>query len=215
MKNMLTLSRFFEFCFHLYATFCRSLPGFRSPLVRWEIMFQVMDDQSMLTADFGTGCFWCSEAAFSRIPGVISATPGYMGGHTQNPGYEEVCTGETGHAETIHIEYNPAVVTYETLLEWFFKLHDPTQLNRQGEDIGTQYRSVIFYHDEAQKLAAEKAITEESGRYTAPIVTQLVPVETFFPAEPYHMDYYRNNWQQNGYCRLVIKPKLEKLGLDN
>lgn len=179
------------------------------------VMLPCMEDQSTRIADFGTGCFWCSEAAFSQLPGVLSATPGYMGGSKENPTYEEVCTGETGHAETVRIVYDPAVITYETLLEWFFKLHDPTQLNRQGEDVGTQYRSVIFYHDETQRSAAEKAVANEAARYDVPVVTRIDPAETFYPAEQYHMDYYRNNWQKNGYCRLVIRPKLEKLGLDH
>ncbi len=166
-------------------------------------------------ATFGSGCFWCSEAAFSQLPGVISATPGYMGGTKPAPSYQEVCSGETGHAEVVQVRYNPSLISYGELLAFFFKLHDPTQLNRQGEDIGTQYRSVIFYHTEKQAIEAREAITREASFWNAPVVTELKPAENFYPAENYHRDYYRLNKDKNPYCQLVIKPKLGKLGLEH
>lgn len=165
-------------------------------------------------ATFAGGCFWCIEAVFEQIPGVLRADSGYIGGHVENPTYEQVCTGETGHAEAVEIEFDPSVVTYEQLLDWFWQAHDPTQLNRQGNDVGTQYRSAIFYHNEAQREAALKSIEKlaASGKYRKPIVTQVVPATTFYKAEKYHQDYYVNN-RHAGYCLFVIRPKLEKLGL--
>lgn len=163
------------------------------------------------TATFGTGCFWCSEAIFSELKGVISTTPGYSGGTKVNPTYKEVCTGETGHAEVIQVVYDPSVISFAELLEVFWKTHDPTTLNRQGADVGTQYRSVIFYHDSEQQseaLAYKKSL-EEAGIWDKPIVTEITPFTKFYPAEDYHNDYYENN-PANGYCNVVITPKLEK-----
>jgi len=163
-------------------------------------------------ATFGTGCFWCTEAIFKELEGVVSVMPGYSGGHTVNPTYKEVCSGETGHAECTQIAYDPSKIAYDELLEVFFKVHDPTSLNRQGNDIGTQYRSVIFYHDDEQKRLAEKYKVEldRSGAYDKPIVKQISPLEKFYPAENYHHDYYEYNKDKNPYCAVVVKPKLEK-----
>lgn len=161
-------------------------------------------------ATFGAGCFWCVEAVFERLPGVKSVTSGYAGGHTKNPTYKEVCTGETGHAEVAQIEFDPARISFEKLLEVFWEAHDPTTLNRQGADAGTQYRSVIFYESEAQKAAAEKSKAGAAKKFSRPIVTEIVPLTQFYKAEGYHQDYFRNN-QNAPYCRAVIRPKLEKL----
>ena len=164
------------------------------------------------TATFGTGCFWCTEAIFKELEGAISVMPGYSGGNTVNPTYKEVCSGETGHAECTQIVYDATKISYDELLEVFFKVHDPTSLNRQGNDVGTQYRSVIFYHSDEQKRLAEKYKTEldRSGAYDKPLVTQIVPLEKFYPAENYHHDYYEYNKDKNPYCAVVIRPKLEK-----
>ena len=163
------------------------------------------------TATFGNGCFWCTETIFQRLKGVHSVLPGYSGGAVKNPSYKEVCTGRTGHAEAIQILYDPDEISYETLLEVFFFTHDPTTLNRQGNDVGTQYRSVIFYRDEDEKMMAEKMIRRLDAEkvYPDPIVTQVVPFEAFYEAEDYHRDYYNNNKEQP-YCRAVINPKLNK-----
>jgi peptide-methionine (S)-S-oxide reductase len=165
----------------------------------------------MELATFGAGCFWCVEAVFQQLKGVTSVVSGYAGGHVQNPTYEQVCTGRTGHAEVCQIQYDPEQISYEDLLEVFFNTHDPTTLNRQGNDIGTQYRSVIFYHNDEQREAAEKAKTEldESGAWKNPIVTEISPLEEFFRGEDYHQDYFRRNPNQR-YCQLVIRPKLDK-----
>jgi peptide-methionine (S)-S-oxide reductase len=161
-------------------------------------------------ATFGGGCFWCIEAVFEKLEGVKSVRSGYAGGRTENPTYQQVCTGNTGHAEVVQIDFDPAIVRYEQLLELFWEAHDPTTLNRQGADEGTQYRSIILYQDEAQKLAAEKSKREASKRFKGPIVTEIVPATTFHPAETYHQDYFRNN-PRNPYCAAVISPKLKKL----
>jgi len=163
------------------------------------------------TATFGAGCFWCVEAVFLELEGVLSVESGYSGGHAPNPTYEQICTGATGHAEVCRIRFDPTKTTYDELLEVFWKTHDPTTLNRQGADVGTQYRSVVFFHGDRQKELAETYKTEldASGAFDDPIVTEIVPAAEFFPAEEYHRDYYRNNPQQ-GYCRAVIGPKLEK-----
>ncbi len=162
-------------------------------------------------ATFGNGCFWCTEAVFETLEGVYGAVSGYSGGTVKNPTYKEVCTGRTGHAECTRIYYDPKVIGYAELLQAFFRSHDPTTLNRQGADVGTQYRSVIFYHDAEQKKLAEEILREldASGAYPAPIVTQVVAEETFYPAEDYHQSYYANNPEQ-GYCAAVIAPKLDK-----
>ena len=160
-------------------------------------------------ATLGGGCFWCTEAIFQMLPGVKSVGSGYAGGTKENPTYKEVCTGVTGHAEVIQIEYDPKKVSYEKLLETFWEAHDPTTLNRQGHDTGTQYRSIILYGNEAQKAAAEKSKAEAQKRFTQPIVTEIVPLKKFYKAEDYHQDFYRSNPEQ-GYCRAVIRPKVEK-----
>lgn len=161
-------------------------------------------------ATFGGGCFWCTEAVFELLPGVKSVESGYAGGHTPNPTYQQVCSGETGHAEVIRIEFDPAVVSYERLVEVFFEAHDPTTLNRQGADEGTQYRSVIFYHDEAQQAAARKGKVAAQAQFDDPIVTEISPLTNYYAAEKYHQDYFRNNPSQ-GYCAFVIRPKVSKL----
>jgi len=161
------------------------------------------------TATLGGGCFWCTEAIYQMIPGVKSVASGYAGGTKENPTYKEVCTGTTGHAEVIQIVYDPKAVSYEKILETFWDAHDPTTLNRQGNDVGTQYRSVIFYNNDAQKAAAEKSKAEAQKHFDKPIVTQIVPLTKYYKAEDYHQDYYRNNSNQ-GYCRAIIRPKVEK-----
>ncbi|MFO0934248.1 MAG: peptide-methionine (S)-S-oxide reductase MsrA [Planctomycetota bacterium] len=163
-------------------------------------------------ATFGGGCFWCTEAVFLRLKGVVSVASGYAGGTVANPTYEQVSSGETGHAEVIQVRFDPAQVKYEQLLEVFFKTHDPTTLNRQGADVGTQYRSVIFTHDDAQKKTAEevKAALEAAKAFDRPIVTEITPYKAFYKAEDYHQGYYDAN-PRAGYCRVVIAPKLEKL----
>jgi len=173
---------------------------------------QIFFMNSTETATFGTGCFWCTEAIFKELEGVISVMPGYSGGQTLNPTYKEVCSGGTGHAECTQIVYDPSKISYDELLEVFFKVHDPTSLNRQGNDVGTQYRSVIFYHNDEQKRLAEKYKTEldRSGAYDKPLVTQIAALEKFYPAENYHQDYYEYNKDKNPYCAVVIRPKLEK-----
>jgi peptide-methionine (S)-S-oxide reductase len=160
-------------------------------------------------ATLGGGCFWCTEAIFQMLPGVKSVTAGYAGGAKQNPTYHEVCAGDTGHAEVIQIEYDPAVISYDKLLETFWEAHDPTTLNRQGPDAGTQYRSIILYSSEAQKAAAEKSKAEAQKHFSKPIVTEIVPLNQFYKAENYHQDYYRDNPNQP-YCRMVIRPKVGK-----
>lgn len=163
------------------------------------------------TATFGQGCFWCAEAIFERVKGVQSVVSGYAGGSVPNPTYEEVCTGKTGHAEVVQIVYNPDIVSYDDLLKIFWKTHDPTTLNRQGADVGEQYRSIILYHNEKQKEKAEyyKNELEKSGAWDNPIVTQIVPFTKFYRAEDYHQNYFENNPNQ-GYCSFVIAPKVEK-----
>jgi peptide-methionine (S)-S-oxide reductase len=163
------------------------------------------------TATFGTGCFWCTEAIFQQLEGVQKVTSGYSGGEVPNPTYKQVCTGTTGHAEVIQVEYDPNKITYDELLEAFWKAHDPTTLNRQGNDVGTQYRSVVFYHNAEQKEKAEKYKVEldASGAFDKPIVTEIAPFSVFYPAENYHQDYYNANGAQP-YCYFVIRPKLEK-----
>ncbi len=161
-------------------------------------------------ATFGGGCFWCLEAVFERLDGVKSVTSGYAGGTKENPTYKEVCTGATGHAEVIQIEFDPGKISYEKLLEVFWEAHDPTTMNRQGADAGTQYRSVILYHNDAQKQAAEKSKELAQWRFPRPIVTEIVPLTKFFKAEEYHQDYFRKN-PNAPYCAVVISPKLEKL----
>ncbi len=161
-------------------------------------------------ATFGAGCFWCVEAVFERLDGVASVVAGYSGGTTSDPSYETVCTGRTGHAEVVQITYDPAIISYEQLLRVFWECHDPTTLNRQGADVGTQYRSVIFYHDENQRRLAEKTKYEAQKNFHDPIVTEILPLTEFYEAEHYHQDYYTKNLLAP-YCRFVIAPKLKKL----
>ena len=161
-------------------------------------------------ATFGGGCFWCMEAVFERLPGVIAVTSGFAGGQTENPTYHEVCAGTTGHAEVTQIEFDPAKISFARLLEVFWLAHDPTTLNRQGADEGTQYRSIILYHDEKQKLLAEKSKLEAQKDFRRQIVTEIAPFKKFYKAEDYHQQYFDNNSSQP-YCQVIIAPKLEKL----
>jgi peptide-methionine (S)-S-oxide reductase len=163
------------------------------------------------TITLGAGCFWCVEAVFQELKGVVSVTSGYMGGHVKNPSYKEVCNGTTGHAEVAQVIYDPQVITVDELLEVFWQTHDPTTLNRQGADVGTQYRSAVFFHNELQRSRAQhfKEELDKSGAFRAPIVTEITPASTFYAAENYHQDYYAQNGEQ-GYCQMVIRPKLDK-----
>ncbi|MFH0755785.1 MAG: peptide-methionine (S)-S-oxide reductase MsrA [Bacteroidota bacterium] len=162
-------------------------------------------------ATLGGGCFWCVEAIFERLKGVETVESGYSGGHVKNPAYSQVSTGETGHAEVVQIKYDPSQINYRDLLKVFFETHDPTTLNRQGADVGTQYRSTVFYHDENQRRIAESVIRELDGAgiWNDPIVTTVEPFQAFYSAEGYHQEYFENNPNQ-GYCRVVIQPKVEK-----
>lgn len=164
------------------------------------------------TATFGGGCFWCLEAVFDRLQGVEAVTSGYAGGHVESPSYRQVCAGTTGHAEVVRVEYDPETIDFRTLLTVFFATHDPTTPDRQGADVGPQYRSIILYESDEQRDVAERVITEleEDDVFGAPVVTEVEPLEVFYPAEPEHHDYYRRNPDQ-GYCRVVIDPKVAKL----
>lgn len=170
----------------------------------------VMNTNKTELATFGGGCFWCVEAVYVRLPGVISVTSGYAGGKTENPTYREVCSGTSGHAEVAQIAFDPAKISFDKLLEVFWQAHDPTTLNRQGADEGTQYRSVVFYHDEKQKLLAEKSKLAFQKDFRSPIVTEISPLKKFYPAEGYHQGYFDANPNQP-YCQAVIQPKIEKL----
>jgi len=164
------------------------------------------------TATFGGGCFWCIEAAFEEIDGVESVTSGYAGGHTEDPSYREVCSGSTGHAEVVQVAYDPATISYEELLEVFFTVHDPTQLNRQGPDVGTQYRSIVLSHDDEQREIAASYIEalDEEGGYEDDVVTELEPLETFYRAEEKHQDYFAKN-PNDAYCSMHAQPKIDKV----
>ena len=168
-------------------------------------------NDKLATATFGEGCFWCSEAVFQNLKGVKSVASGYSGGAVENPTYEDVCTGRTGHAEVIQVTYDPAVISFEDLLKVFWQTHDPTTLNRQGHDSGTQYRSAIFYHNDEQRQIAEKykQQLDASKTFTSPIVTEITAFKKFYPAEKYHQDYFNLNPTQQ-YCQFVIRPKVEK-----
>lgn len=168
-------------------------------------------NQQLDTATFGAGCFWCVEAVFQQLEGVVSVASGYSGGNVKNPSYREVCTGTTGHAEVCEIVYDPKVISYANLLQAFWSSHDPTTLNRQGNDVGTQYRSVVFYHNAHQKEEAEKYKKElnASGIFKDPVVTEIVPASAFYKAENYHQDYFNLNGEEP-YCQFVIRPKVEK-----
>jgi peptide-methionine (S)-S-oxide reductase len=167
------------------------------------------------TATLGGGCFWCIEAAYRQLDGVISATSGYMGGDVKTPTYEQVCEKATGHAEVVQIVYDPQKISYERVLAWFWDLHDPTTRNRQGNDEGPQYRSVIFHHSEAQQKIAEASKAAASKNFKDPIVTEITKACEFYPAENYHQNYYFENKSKNGYCKYVIEPKLKKLKLEH
>lgn len=171
------------------------------------------EESNLEIASFGAGCFWCVEAVFEQLDGVEGVESGYMGGDVKDPTYREVCAGTTGHAEIVQIRFDAAKISYETLLDWFWRSHDPTTLNRQGADRGTQYRSAIFYHDDAQKEKAERSKAAAQTSFSQPIVTGITPASIFYPAENYHQDYFRLN-PAEPYCQIVIRPKLEKLELD-
>lgn len=173
---------------------------------------QIMDTSHLDTATFGAGCFWCVEAVFQDLNGVYKVSSGYTGGKIKNPTYREVCSGLTGHAEVIQIKYDSSIISFEELLEVFWETHDPTTLNRQGADVGTQYRSAVFYHSEEQKRLAElyKKKLNDAKAFPNPVVTEISPADVFYPAEDYHQDYYNNN-PEYGYCRIVIKPKIDKV----
>jgi peptide-methionine (S)-S-oxide reductase len=172
---------------------------------------QMPNASQLPQATFGGGCFWCTEAVFNELRGVKNVVSGYCGGQTADPTYEQVCSGRTGHAEVVQISFDPAEVTYKELLEVFFKTHDPTTMNRQGHDSGTQYRSVIFYENDDQRQSAEEFIREigHSGVFQSPIVTQVMPMGKFYPAEDYHQNYFARNPGQ-GYCAAIIRPKVDK-----
>lgn len=163
------------------------------------------------TATLGGGCFWCIESAFNSVEGVISAISGYAGGDVVNPTYEQVCQGDTGHAEVVQVTFDPAVIPFRDILEIFFALHDPTQVNRQGNDVGTQYRSAVYYHNDEQRHEAEAIIEEitQDEIWPDPVVTEVTPLTEFYPAEDYHQNYFKNN-PQNQYCAMVVAPKLAK-----
>jgi len=168
-----------------------------------------MQNEKTELATVGGGCFWCTEALFQMLPGVKSVVSGYSGGQVENPTYEQVCSGKTGHAEVIQVAFDPAKVSYEKIIETFWEAHDPTTLNRQGNDVGTQYRSIILYNSDAQKAVAEKSKAEAQKKFPSPIVTEIVPLKTFYVGEDYHQNYYRSNPNQS-YCRAIIRPKVEK-----
>jgi peptide-methionine (S)-S-oxide reductase len=167
-----------------------------------------MGDTALAT--FGGGCFWCTEAAMKELAGVESVTSGYAGGHVENPTYRQVCSGNTGHAEVVQVAYDPSVIDYETLLEVFFATHDPTQLNRQGPDVGTQYRSIVLYHDDEQRRLATAYVDALDDEYDDDVVTDIEPLETFYAAEEYHQDYFEKN-PSDAYCQMHARPKVEKV----
>ena len=167
-------------------------------------------NENLQRVTLGAGCFWCVEAVFQKIDGVKSVTSGYMGGHTLNPDYNSICSGTTGHAEVIDIYYDPSIISYNNILNHFWLAHDPTTLNRQGEDVGTQYRSVIFTHSEEQKKFAHESKEHFQEQFKTPIVTEILPATIFYPAEDYHQDFFLKN-ASHPYCQIIIKPKLEKL----
>jgi peptide-methionine (S)-S-oxide reductase len=163
-------------------------------------------------ATLGGGCFWCLEAAYETLPGISNVVSGYAAGKTPNPTYKQICSGTTGHAEVVQITFDPKIISYDQILDWFWKIHDPTTPDRQGQDIGTQYRSILLTHNPAQRAAAEASLKKAQEKLQDPIVTQIEPLTTFYPAEDYHQDYFRNNPSQ-AYCSFVIRPKLKKLGM--
>lgn len=202
MKNKIFI--YFSLLFYSLSGFAAHIPKSHATRVENEV-------NQTDTAIFASGCFWCIEAKFSQLKGVLKVTSGYTGGHVVNPSYEQVCTGTTGHAEACTIVYDPAVISYDELLEAFFVSHDPTQLNRQGNDVGTQYRSAIYYNNESQRQKTEYYINQLTKQkiYNNPIVTEIKPFTTFYNAESYHQEYYKKNPNQS-YCRYVVQPQLEK-----
>lgn len=205
MKLILICSQFIILSFYSCA---QQQKNMNQQLPKTSIILQ----QNESVATFANGCFWCTEAIFQQLNGVIKVTSGYSGGHVIEPSYEEVCGKQTGHAEALQIIYDSAIISFDELLEVFWKTHDPTTLNQQGADIGPQYRSVIFYHSTEQKEKAElyKTALDNEGIYANPIVTAIEPFTNFYSAEAYHQNYYNNNENTNGYCRIVITPKVEK-----
>ena len=190
-----------------------SLPFAMSSEEKFAILPTVADDQDYI--DLGAGCFWCVEAVYQRVDGIKSVTSGYMGGTTKNPTYTSVIQGNTNHVEVVRVVFDPQIISTEHVLEWFWKLHDPTTLNRQGNDVGTQYRSAIFYHSNEQKKIVNASKDKANPKFDGKIVTEINKGSTFYPAEVYHQDYYNINGNKNPYCRAVIPPKLKKLNLDN
>lgn len=180
-------------------------------IVNFLLIATVTMAKNVEEATLGGGCFWCTEAVYRQLDGVIDVKPGYSGGHLKNPTYQQVCTGTTGHAEVVEVTYDPEKVSFSEILEVFFETHDPTSLNRQGNDVGTQYRSAIFYHNQEQKETAERIINEfeKEKVYDKPIVTEVTPFDAFYVAEDYHLNYYERNKNQP-YCQFVITPKIEK-----
>ncbi|PCH96325.1 MAG: peptide-methionine (S)-S-oxide reductase [Gammaproteobacteria bacterium] len=174
-------------------------------------MIKIISEKKTPHATLAGGCFWCIEGAFSQVKGILSATSGYMGGQSENPSYEEICTGESGHAEVVQLTFDPTMISYQEILEIFFTLHDPTQLNRQGNDIGSQYRSAVFFHDKLQQNVVEETIKKmrKESMFDQDIVTQICPAETFYSGENYHQDYVNNN-PESQYCQAVVSPKLAK-----
>jgi peptide-methionine (S)-S-oxide reductase len=206
-----TSPTFVNFLTGLLAISCSGQPAAERAFSDTPAGTAVINLANMDTITLGAGCFWCVEAVFQEVNGVVSVTSGYMGGHVKNPSYKEVCAGTTGHAEVAQIVFDPAVVSVDEVLEVFWQTHDPTTLNRQGADVGTQYRSAVFYHNDHQRQRAEhyKAELDRSGAFRGPIVTEITPASTFYVAEDYHQNYYAENGEQ-GYCQMVIRPKLEK-----
>ena len=207
--------RIFLFIFSLLPTFVSCQPENKAMTKLDKEPAVVTIPEGAEVATLGAGCFWCIEAAYNRIDGVISATSGYSGGHVKNPTYEQVCDKKTGHAEVVQVAFDPKKISYERILAWYWDLHDPTTLNRQGNDVGPQYRSVIFYHSPEQKKIAEASKAAAQKNFKDPIVTEIQESTDFYPAENYHQNFYAENKSQNSYCKYVIEPKLKKLNLDD
>ena len=213
-KSRFTFLKTKENIFIILLTFIFSLLGCSTQKAQQKYQTANKDttmNKYLDTATLGAGCFWCVEAIFQNLKGVHKVESGYTGGHVENPTYEEICTGTTGHAEVTRITFDPEIISYEQLLDVFWHTHDPTTLNKQGADVGTQYRSVIFYHNEKQKEIAEtsKEKTDSSELWNAPIVTEIISLKKYYAAEDYHQNYYNNNTNQP-YCSAVIAPKLQK-----
>lgn len=211
MRHSSTLTRAFLLTAHFALCSCEQEAQIKQPKENTNAKMKSETPSQLDTATFAAGCFWCVEAIFERLEGVHAVNSGYAGGHVANPTYKEVCTGATGHAEVAQIHFDPSVISYADLLEAFFSSHDPTTLNRQGNDVGTQYRSAIFTHDDEQKKLAEKyrAELDASKTFSDPIVTEITTLDAFYPAEDYHQNYFNENADQP-YCQFVIRPKLDK-----